>query len=72
MLYSSPLAHTEVSFSKPALGLGLAPLFSESASLVSFLASLGSTAPTSHLHRGPHPYFCLWGSKLMPEASLGS
>lgn len=53
MLCRSLLA--EFYFSKAALGLGLAPLFSKSAPLVSFLASLGSTALTSHLHRGPVP-----------------
>lgn len=64
ILCSSALAHVEVYFSKSALGLGLAPFFSESASLVSFLAFLGSTDPISHLHRGPCPYFCLWETEL--------
>lgn len=64
MLFSSPRAHTEVYFSKPVLGLGLALFFSESVSLVSFLVSLGITAPTRHLHRGPCPYLCLWGTEL--------
>lgn len=61
MLCSSPLAHAEV---KPALGLGLAPFFSKYASLVSFLAALGCTASTSHLHRSPRPYLCFWGTEL--------